>query len=123
MADRRRDLRAVVRLEVKPGSESLKRPPFYVTHNISRSGMYLITTDPLPEKSILKLEFQLPNDSHKIRLIAEVSWCREKDERPPFYPGMGVRFLEIDAQDRSRIEKFVKETLDAKSPEKESSRS
>jgi len=37
-----------------------------------------------------------------------------KDERPPFYPGMGVRFLEIDAKDKARIDKFVKAAVNEK---------
>jgi uncharacterized protein (TIGR02266 family) len=111
MPERRRNLRAVVRLEVKPGSESIKRPPFYVTYNISCSGMYLLTTDPFPEKTQLKLIFQLPGDEHKISVIAEVVWCREQDERPPFYPGMGVAFREIRDEDRERIDKFVQERV------------
>ena len=111
MPERRRNLRAVVRLEVKPGSKSIKRPPFYVTYNVSSSGLYLITTDPFPEKTQLKLNFQLPGDSHKISVIAEVVWCREKDERPPYYPGMGVTFKEIKTEDRDRIDRFVKELI------------
>jgi uncharacterized protein (TIGR02266 family) len=111
MPERRRNLRAVVRLEVKPGSESIKRPPFYVTYNVSSSGLYLITTDPFPEKTQIKLNFQLPGDSHVISVIAEVVWCREKDERPPYYPGMGVIFTEIKDEDKARIDKFVREHI------------
>ena len=111
MADRRRDLRAVVRLEVRPGSETLKRPPFYVACNISRSGMFLITTDPLPEKTQFKIKFQLPNDGKPISLIAEVLWCRERDERPPFFPGMGIKFTEISANDQTRIDEYIKAAL------------
>jgi uncharacterized protein (TIGR02266 family) len=112
MGDRRRDLRAVVRLEVKPGTETLKRVPFYVASNISKSGMFIITTDPLPEKTEIKLQFQLPADSEKIQVIARVLWCREKDERPPHYPGMGLIFTEIKEADQDRIDRFVKEALE-----------
>jgi len=111
MADRRRDLRAVVRLDVKPGAESLKRPPFFVASNISKSGMFIVTTDPLPEKTEIKLQFQLPDDPEKIQVIARVLWCRERDERPPHFPGMGLRFIEISAEHKARIDRFVKEIL------------
>jgi Tfp pilus assembly protein PilZ len=73
--------------------------------------MYLITTDPFPEKTQLKLQFQLPGDDRNISVIAEVVWCREKDERPPFYPGMGLSFTEIKDEDRERIDRFVKGLL------------
>lgn len=116
MADRRRDLRALVRLEVEPGGPGLKRPPFYVTHNISVSGMFLVTTDPLPENTRLKLQFQIPGVKDKIRVTGEVTWCREHEERPPFFPGMGIRFLEITEKDRGCIEQFVREFLEDGKP-------
>lgn len=112
MADRRRDLRAVVRLQVKPGTESLKRPPFYVASNISKSGIFLVTTDPLPEKTELKLKFQIPNDPAPIEVIAVVVWCREWDERPPHLPGMGLKFTHISRDDEERIDRFIRSSLD-----------
>jgi len=116
MADRRGDLRALVRLEVAPGRPRLKRPPFYVTHNISVSGMFLITSDPLPEKSRIRLKFELPGMRRKLEAVGEVVWCREQGERPPFFPGMGIRFLSIKENDRADIEKFILELLDQEKP-------
>ncbi len=116
MADRRGDLRALVRLEVEPGRPSLKRPPLYVTHNISISGMFLITSDPLPEKTKLKLRFELPGNSHKVEVVGEVVWCREQGEGPPTFPGMGIRFLGIKDNDRAGIERFISEVLAAEKP-------
>jgi len=112
MVDRRRDLRAMVRLEVEPGNLSLKRPPFYVTGNISTSGMFLITSDPLPEKTRLKLQFEVPGEAKKIEVIGEVIWCREQGERPALVPGMGIKFLRIREQDRASIDRFVRELLE-----------
>ena len=112
MADRRGDLRALVRLEVEPGGPGLKRPPFYVTGNISISGMFLITSDPLPEKTKLKLQFQVPGDSEKVQVIGEVLWCREQKERPPHFPGMGIRFIGISDQHRIIIDRFITELLE-----------
>jgi len=104
----------VVRLEVQPGSPSLRRPPFYVTHNISVSGMFLITSDPLPENTRLKLNFQIPGDSEKIQVLGEVVWCREKDENSPYFPGMGIRFLGISDRDRAIIDRFIQELIEEK---------
>jgi len=107
MAERRRDLRAVVRLEVEQAVGGLKRPPFYITGNISPSGMFLITTDPIPEKTRLKLLFQLPEDNEKIQVLGEVIWCRESKEKPNLPPGMGIKFLKIEEKDKDRIKNFV----------------
>ena len=121
MVDRRRDLRAVVRLEVEPGAGSLKRPPFFITGNISVGGMFLITSDPLPEETKIALQFSLPEDKDKIQVLAEVVWCREKDERPGLPPGMGVRFLKIKARDRKKIDRFVQEYYKEQEKKKASS--
>ncbi len=118
MVDRRKDLRAVVRLEVEPGAGSLKRPPFYITGNISVGGMFLITSDPLPEKTKIALQFRLPDDEEKIQVLAEVVWCREKDERPGLPPGMGIKFLKISDKDREKIDRFVKGIYEKESQEK-----
>ena len=121
MVDRRRDLRAVVRLEVEPGAGSLKRPPFFISGNISAGGMFLITSDPLPEKTKIALQFSLPENKDKIQVLAEVVWCREKDERPGLPPGMGIQFLKIKARDRKKIERFVQEYYKEQEKEKVSS--
>ena len=83
-----------------------------ITGNISVSGMFLITSDPLPEKTKLKLQFQVPGDSEKVQVIGEVLWCREQKERPPHFPGMGIRFVGISDQHRIIIDRFIKELLE-----------
>lgn len=111
MADRRRDIRAIAKIQVEPGKPYLKRPPFYVTGNISVSGMFLITSDPLPEKTRIKLAFQVPGNHKKIHTLAEVVWCREQNEKPGLPPGMGIRFISIKTKDQKNIDRYVRELL------------
>ncbi|OGP60314.1 MAG: hypothetical protein A2V67_07030 [Deltaproteobacteria bacterium RBG_13_61_14] len=107
MADRRANVRAVVRLEVK--NRNLKRVPLFVTANLSVGGMFLITKNPLPEQTRLRLRFCLPKDKAPLNTVARVLWVREEDSVLRLPPGMGVQFLECSPEDRERIRAFIEE--------------
>jgi uncharacterized protein (TIGR02266 family) len=109
MAERRKSVRAVVRLEVEGGKRNLLRVPLYVTENLSRGGMFLITKDPLKEGTELNLEFSLPKDEKTIKVTAKVIWAREADEKENLAPGMGILFTKISDEDRGHISNFVEE--------------
>ena len=47
-----------------------------------------------------------PDDEKKG--VGEVRWVREYSERSNVPPGMGIRFLELDAGSAQVIEQFVK---------------
>lgn len=112
MVERRRDLRAVVRLDVEPGGRTkLRRPPFFVSGNISVGGMFLLTTDPLPEGTEIKIKFRLPDSDSPIDVTGKVVWARGEGERPPFKAGMGLKFIKIKKKDKERIRVFVDEQL------------
>ena len=107
MPDRRANVRAVVRLEVE--SLDLQRVPLYVTANLSRGGMFLITRNPLPERTEMRLRFTLPGDPDPIQALARVMWVREESAAGGPPPGMGVRFLKCPAGDQERIIALVEE--------------
>lgn len=105
MADRRANVRAVVRLEVE--ERDLFRVPLYVTANLSVGGLFLITKTPLPAETQLKLRFRLPKDRTYIQTTAKVLWAREEDLAAGLAPGMGVQFLECAPADREKIRAFI----------------
>ena len=105
MADRRANVRAVVRLEVE--ERELFRVPLYVTANLSVGGMFLITKTPLPPQTELKLRFRLPKDRVYIQTVAKVLWAREESTAPGPPPGMGVQFLECAPADREKLRAFL----------------
>jgi len=80
--------------------------------------MFLITSDPIPEKTRLKLQFQLPQDPEKIEVLGEVIWCRESKEKPNLPPGMGIKFLKIEDKDKDRIRYFVQGILEQEKTDK-----
>lgn len=98
----RRDLRTLTRIEVsleKDGRFLMGR-----SLNISATGMLLELDRVLPGEGKLRLHFYLPGDTNPLKVEAEVL-------RAEFVGTMakyGLRFLEISAEERERIEKFVR---------------
>jgi uncharacterized protein (TIGR02266 family) len=75
--------------------------------NISATGIFVRTNEPLEPGTELTLEFKVADDWKLIRGRGRVIWVRTKDEGPEHPPGMGVRFLEMDPQSRRLIHWMV----------------
>lgn len=71
-----------------------------LTLNISRGGLALRTTTPLPVDSVVRLRFRLPAVRSDIQAEARIAWV---DRRL----GMGLQFTKIDEGAQAAIEAFV----------------
>ena len=109
MAERRRSVRAVARIEVYDKDKQPDRVPLYVSGNVSAGGIFLITQEPFARDTNLMIKFTLPDDDHPIEAVGTVVWVRSERHSPERPPGMGVQFMEIPKHDRERIRKFVEE--------------
>jgi uncharacterized protein (TIGR02266 family) len=79
--------------------------------NISDGGLYLRTRTPLADASVIHISFQLPHDSEKIKIAAEVVRTLAPGAQPETEPGMGLRFLDITGDQLSRIRNYVQWTI------------
>jgi uncharacterized protein (TIGR02266 family) len=68
--------------------------------NLSRGGMAIRTSGPLPQDAAVKLRFALPGSKRELETEAIVCWS---DERA----GMGVRFTTVKPADQAAIDEFV----------------
>ncbi len=109
MVDRRKDVRAVVRLEVEDQGSRLKRVPLYISFNISVGGMFLLTKDPLPEGTEINLKFSLPHQDTPMQVTGRVLWVREPHKTQDPNPGMGIQFINISKSETSTIWEFIEE--------------
>lgn len=75
--------------------------------NISASGIFVHTPEPLEPGTDLTLEFKVADDWKLIRGRGRVIWVRNKDDGPDAPAGMGIRFLEMDPQSRRLIHWMV----------------
>ncbi len=112
MAERRRTVRAVARIEVYYSKATKEqRVPLYISGNVSSGGIFLITQDPFPPGTELKISFNLPDDPRTIETLGTVIWERRARTAADCQPGMGVQFMEIRREDKERIREFVYEQV------------
>jgi uncharacterized protein (TIGR02266 family) len=73
--------------------------------NISKTGIFIKTPKPKAVGVRIKFEFQIADGTPVLRGIGEVSWNRaEASKGKP--PGMGIKFLKLDAKSRQIVEKI-----------------
>jgi len=99
-AERRRGARMPVELwvqDVTDGGVVYRR-----AGNLSRGGLYLDQTIPLPVGSRIKLRFNLPDDPVTGIVIGQIVSINSSAKL-----GMGVKFLTIDQDFQIRIEAFI----------------
>lgn len=71
---------------------------------IGGGGLYIESTAPLPVGTEMAIQFALPeHPSEWLEAKGIVSWVCPKSDQYTFFPGMGVRFSEIDAGARERV--------------------
>ncbi len=72
--------------------------------NMSTSGLFIKTENPLKPGSIFPLKLQLPDVKDPLQIKGEVVWARRRDDsRPDRPPGMGVKFREISKSDHQLL--------------------
>jgi len=108
-ADKRVNLRAP--LIIQKVHLDAERPVFFgYSKNISCSGLFIATTNPIEPGEQIDLEIPLPpplND--KIRCRCEVVWKRPFGKHLPFEPGMGLKFVNLPEEVSRRIDEWVKQ--------------
>lgn len=80
------------------------------TTDISEDGLFLETVRPYSVGTKLGLRFNLPGLIPIIHVVAEVMRVVVESDSQDVWqvPGMGVRFLSIDAPDRKAIRAFIR---------------
>jgi uncharacterized protein (TIGR02266 family) len=75
--------------------------------NMSESGLFLRTSQPLPEGTFIHIKFTLPHDTDKITLSAEVVRSLPLGTQFDCEPGMGLRFIAIPEDTLLKIRNFI----------------
>ena len=108
--DRRKDLRVhLLVLRIQGERDNIF---FGYAKNLSRGGMFISTVNPRNVGEEFKVSFAFPGDGKKIECKCVVLWKREYDPKRGYEPGMGLKFIEIMADDRKKIDAWIKESKD-----------
>lgn len=106
-ADLRKNLRApliIQKVHVHGGRPTI----FGYSKNISRSGMYIATTNPIEPGQQLELEFQLPAPlKGTARCVCEVVWKRPFGSHLPFEAGIGIKFINLPEEISVQLDEWV----------------
>jgi uncharacterized protein (TIGR02266 family) len=77
--------------------------------NISEGGLFVATVNVLPTGTPVDVTFSLPAGA-RLTIKGEVRWTREVNDRTPeVFPGVGVRFTEVDPAVVNQIKSFVQQ--------------
>jgi uncharacterized protein (TIGR02266 family) len=103
-------MRTPITLKIKFKSASLGQFIERYSVDVSRSGIFIRTKEPLPIGTQLKFEFQLQDASSLIAGEGTVVWTREHDPaRTGVAPGMGVRFDKLSGSSQSTLDQILAE--------------
>lgn len=76
--------------------------------DISEGGLFVATPELLAVGTPVDLQFSLPGVEEPVSLTGEVRWHRETlDAEHGVVPGVGVRFLYLNDEERELIESFL----------------
>lgn len=114
--DTRKDPRAkIVSLNVRYKSATVDE--FIDNHasDVSKGGIFIKTSTPFPQGTLLKFEIRLAGDQSVIAGVGRVVWKRDPaaasgTQNPA---GMGVKFIKLDDSSRAVIDKLVASREDA----------
>lgn len=106
-SDSRRSTRVLVDLEVDYGLED--NYLFAYITNISATGIFVRTTTPEEPGTHLNLRFS-PGPDDYLELEGEVIWVNPYRPGTPdnLHPGMGIRFVDLDDEQRDRLIDLVR---------------
>ncbi|HCF62638.1 MAG TPA: TIGR02266 family protein [Myxococcales bacterium] len=75
--------------------------------NISKGGVFINSRSPLPVGTTVRLIVSLPDTAFPFDLTGKVTRVSDYGNSANEAPGMGIEFIDVDEDKRSRIERFV----------------
>jgi uncharacterized protein (TIGR02266 family) len=106
--DARKDPRFKVRIAIFNGMDEGNLISNYSV-NFSTGGVFIETYNVLPEESLLRVTFKLPDSDTIINCKARVAWVNEEGNlrKNGLPPGMGLHFLDLSLENIHAIRDFL----------------
>ena len=111
-ADMRQNLRSP--LIIQKVHIDADRPVFFgYSKNLSRSGLFIATTNKIEIGDQIDLEIPLPMVSGQaVRCRCEVVWRRPISKLLPFEPGIGLKFIDMPDEICQQIDDWIRNQLE-----------
>ncbi|TLM65301.1 MAG: TIGR02266 family protein [Deltaproteobacteria bacterium] len=105
--DKRRTLRVPLIVEKLPCRDG-RRTFFGYAGNISRGGLFIATVSPREPGEQFELQVTLPPPAElTLQCRCEVVWKRHFARQGKYAPGMGLRFLDLPAEQAAALERWI----------------
>ena len=101
--ERRRSQRVPIQVWVEQWTD--RELYHQLSANLSRGGIFLDRTVPLPEGTLVNLRFHLPGRESPLEVRGRIAFPKSDDDSP----GMGVEFVQLDAEVAQIIDAFLVE--------------
>ena len=83
------------------------------TSNVSIGGMFIRTDDPMAKGTKFRMRFQIPSHLQPVEANGEVCWVVPTTSGAShIQAGMGIRFSDIAAKDKRKIEALLRDWAD-----------
>jgi len=82
--------------------------------NISKGGIFINTSKPLPVGTKIRILFSIPDIPLPFDLMGIVRWINPVGHTSHSLPGMGIEFLDMEENVKRRIEKFISQQIKKK---------
>lgn len=78
------------------------------SHNLSGSGLFIKTANPLPKGETFELHVKFPDLEDSLKFLCVVAWNRVETNDPVNLPvGMGVKFTQLSEVEKDRLKKIL----------------
>ena len=88
------------------------------SRDISTGGVKIEVKEPIKPNTVLWLEINLPSEAGPLQAKGEVIWQEKISAAENSGYEMGIKFLEMDVNDRSRLSKYLFSLLHSKFEQK-----
>ena len=76
--------------------------------NISRGGVFIESDKPLPIDAEVQMTLALPESRREVHAVGRVIWYYDmRRVTAQLVPGMGIKFMDMSAEDRALLEDYV----------------
>jgi uncharacterized protein (TIGR02266 family) len=97
-------------LEVPEDNQGLRAKLTAPTYNLSAGGLFLQSATPRAVGDCVRLQFRLPGRGEPVQVVGEVVW-HNLDPGKAGGVGMGLRFLDLAADDREIVERYLRDAI------------
>ena len=107
MSETRKDKRQMLSAKFRYKKNSSDEFVENHSQNLSKSGVFVVSEHPLAVGTLIEFELLVQGDSKVVHGVGCVVWTQEPNAQGQLTPGMGVRFVKMDAESQKIIQSIV----------------